>query len=229
MVNLWWIKAILWRKKMAILPSPLDTYLDAIIPALTQPFLDAPLMAIDLEMTGLNPIGDQVISIGMVPIINGWIPLEKAQHMMIAISGSVGHSATVHGIVDNQLDMALSIQDAMEWFLTQTKGHILVAHHAPLDIEFIQQQLIRCFGQSIPMVFIDTLAIEKKRCLMQHSVLKEGSLRLGASRERYRLPVYSAHNALIDALSCAELLLAQVAAIGDVKKLSVKDLINVLR
>jgi DNA polymerase-3 subunit epsilon len=52
---------------------------------------------------------------------------------------------------------------------------------------------------------------------------------LNASRERYRLPVYSAHNALIDALSCAELLLAQVAAMGDIKKLSVKDLINVFR
>ena len=105
----------------------------------------------------------------------------------------------------------------------------MVAHHAPLDIQFIQQQLIRCFGQSIPLVFIDTLAIEKKRCLMQQPVLKEGSLRLNASRTRYRLPVYSAHNALIDALSCAELLLAQVSAMGDIKKLSVKDLINVSR
>ncbi|WP_164839209.1 exonuclease domain-containing protein [Shewanella livingstonensis] len=214
---------------MVSLPSPLDAYLEAISTALTKPFLDAPLMAIDLEMTGLDPFHDQVISIGIVPITKGVIPLEKAQHVMIAISGSVGHSATVHGIVDNQLYMALSLQEAMTWFLAQTKGYILVAHHAPLDIEFIQQQLVRCFGQSIPLVFIDTLAIEKKRCLMQQSILKEGSLRLGASRERYRLPVYSAHNALIDALSCAELLLAQVAAMGDIKTLSVKDLINVFR
>jgi DNA polymerase-3 subunit epsilon len=228
-VNFWWVKTVLWRKKITTLPSPLNTYLEAITPALTTLFLDAPLMAIDLEMTGLDPIHDQVISIGLVPIINGVIPLEKAQHMMISISGSVGHSATVHGIVDNQLHMALTLAEAIDWFLSQTKGYILVAHHAPLDIQFIQQQLIRCFGQSIPLVFIDTLAIEKKRCLMQQSVLKEGSLRLNASRERYRLPVYSAHNALIDALSCAELLLAQVAAMGDIKKLSVKDLINIFR
>lgn len=229
MANLWWIKAVLWRQNMSTLPLPLSTYLEAILPALTKPFLDAPLMAIDLEMTGLDPIHDQVISIGLLPIIKGVIPLDKAQHMMISISGSVGQSATVHGIVDNQLHMALTLAEAIDWFLAQTKGYILVAHHAPLDIQFIQQQLIRCFGQSIPLVFIDTLAIEKKRCLMQQSVLKEGSLRLNASRERYRLPVYSAHNALIDALSCAELLLAQVAAMGDIKKLSVKDLINVYR
>ena len=227
MASLWWIKVVLWRRKLATMPSLLNSYLDAITPALTQNFLDSPLMAIDLEMTGLDPFHDQVISIGMVPIVKGVIPLEKAQHMMIAISGSVGHSATVHGIVDNQLHMALTLEEAIEWFLLQTKGYILVAHHAPLDIQFIQQQLIRCFGQSIPLVFIDTLAIEKKRCLMQQPVLKEGSLRLGASRERYHLPVYSAHNALVDALSCAELLLAQVAAMGNIKKLLVKDLINI--
>ncbi|MFT6124854.1 MAG: DNA polymerase-3 subunit epsilon, partial [Shewanella sp.] len=91
MVNFWWVKTVLWRKKMTTLPSPLNTYLEAITPALTTLFLDAPLMAIDLEMTGLDPIHDQVISIGLVPIINGVIPLEKAQHMMISISGSVGH------------------------------------------------------------------------------------------------------------------------------------------
>ncbi|MFT6133434.1 MAG: DNA polymerase-3 subunit epsilon, partial [Shewanella sp.] len=78
MVNFWWVKTVLWRKKMTTLPSPLNTYLEAITPALTTLFLDAPLMAIDLEMTGLDPIHDQVISIGLVPIINGVIPLEKA-------------------------------------------------------------------------------------------------------------------------------------------------------
>lgn len=227
MANLWWIKALLWRSKTKPLPLPLKNYLAAITPVLSQRFIDAPLMAIDMEMTGLDPLQDQVISIGIVPIVNGVIPLDKAQHLMIAISGSVGQSATVHGIVDNQLHKALSIEQAMQWFLAQTQGHILVAHHAPLDIQFIQQQLVRCFGQSIPLVFIDTLAIEKKRCLRQQDVLRQGSLRLGASRERYHLPVYSAHNALVDALSCGELLLAQVAAMGEIKQLSLRNLIDI--
>ncbi|WP_283104481.1 3'-5' exonuclease [Shewanella inventionis] len=224
---MWWIKALLWRSKTKSLPLTLKNYLAAITPVINQRFIDAPLMAIDLEMTGLDPLNDQVISIGIVPIVQGVIPLDKAQHVMIAISGSVGQSATVHGIVDNQLHKALSIEQAMQWFLAQTQGHILVAHHAPLDIQFIQQQLQRCFGQSIPLVFIDTLAIEKKRCLRQQDVLRQGTLRLGASRERYHLPVYSAHNALVDALSCGELLLAQVAAMGNINNLKLKDLIEI--
>jgi len=227
MVHLWWIKAILWRQKFITLPPKLNRYIDAMTPALSQLYRDAPLMAVDLEMTGLDADNDQVISIGLVPIVDGQIPLNRAQHIMIAIDGSVGVSATVHGIVDNQLHMAWSIEEALNWFLAQTQGHILVAHHAPLDIHFIQNKLQRCFGQSIPMVYIDTLAIERKRCLMHHQVLQEGSLRLGASRARYGLPVYAAHNALIDALSCAELLLAQVAAMGDVQRLSISEIIEI--
>ena len=37
------------------------------------------------------------------------------------------------------------------------------------------------------------------------------SLRLHPSRERYHLPPYQAHHALIDALATAELLQAQIA------------------
>jgi DNA polymerase-3 subunit epsilon len=38
-----------------------------------------------------------------------------------------------------------------------------------------------------------------------------GALRLWAARERRGLPVYRAHEALVDALACAELYLAQCA------------------
>jgi DNA polymerase-3 subunit epsilon len=37
------------------------------------------------------------------------------------------------------------------------------------------------------------------------------SIRLNASRERYGLPAYQGHHALVDALATAELLQAQIA------------------
>ncbi|MGL6010674.1 MAG: 3'-5' exonuclease, partial [Shewanella oncorhynchi] len=52
------------------------------------------------------------------------------------------------------------------------------------------------------------------------------SLRLGACRERYGLPIYTAHSALTDALACGELLLAQMAAMGGAAKLTVADLLQ---
>jgi len=68
--------------------------------------------------------------------------------------------------------------------------------------------------------------LERHRLLREHSVIKEGSLRLGACRERYGLPIYTAHSALTDALACGELLLAQMAAMGGAGQLTVADLLR---
>lgn len=113
----------------------------------------------------------------------------------------------------------------MAWFVSQTRGHILVAHHSPLDCRFLQQDILSIYHQVVVIPAIDTLLLEKHRLLREHSVLKEGSLRLGACRERYGLPIYGAHSALTDALACGELLLAQVASMGGAEELKVGELL----
>ncbi|UJF23317.1 exonuclease domain-containing protein [Shewanella sp. OMA3-2] len=232
MVNHLWLKSRFWLDAL-INPRGdnriLADYQQALTNQFNQTICDAKLMAIDLEMTGLDSEKDQIISIGIVPIIQGQLPLAKAQHLMISINGSVGISATVHGIVDHQLTDALPIDLAMNWLLKETQGHILVAHHAPMDMAFIQKNLHRVFGQKILLPFIDTLAIEKTRYLRQHGQLVEGCVRLGQSRARYHLPVYGGHNALIDAIACAELLLAQVSALGGLKTIKCHELIGLTK
>lgn len=229
-MNELWLKARLYYEMFGQ-KDILSDYHHACLSIIDKPISDAPLMAIDLEMTGLDPHHDQIISIGIVPIEPGTmplsIPLSKAQQIMINIDGSVGQSAAVHGIVDQHLSTALSLTAAMEWFIQQTKGHILVAHHAPMDIGFLQSHLLKVYGRSIKLPFIDTLGLEKQRLLRQHDVLKDGSLRLDACRQRYGLPTYSGHDALIDALACAELFVAQVNSIGDINKLSASEFITI--
>lgn len=44
---------------------------------------------------------------------------------------------------------------------------------------------------------------------------ERGSIRLWGARERWGLPVYKAHEALTDALACAELYLAQLTELGE--------------
>lgn len=201
-------------------------YYQSLLPLLAMPLSEAPLMAMDLEMTGLNPQQDQILSIGLVPIDRGEIPLARAEQKLVQIRGSVGQSATIHGILDNHLVQAVTIEEAMGWFINQTYGRVLVAHHAPLDCRFLQQDLLTIYHQALVLPAIDTLMVEKHRLLREHSVIKEGSLRLGACRERYGLPIYTAHSALTDALACGELLLAQMAAMGGAAKLTVADLLQ---
>ncbi len=229
-MNELWLKARLYYEMFGQ-SDLLSEYQQAYLSVINKPITSAPLMAIDLEMTGLDPQQDQIISIGIVPIEPSLmplsIPLAKAQQIMINIDGSVGQSAAVHGIVDHHLSSALTLTQAMEWFVEKTKGHILVAHHAPMDIGFLQSHLYKTNGRAIKLPFIDTLALEKQRLLRQHDVLKEGSLRLDACRQRYGLPTYSGHDALTDALACAELFVAQVNSIGDINTLSAAEFISI--
>ncbi|GIU05090.1 DNA polymerase III subunit epsilon [Shewanella sp. c952] len=201
-------------------------YYRALTVAISKPLVDIPLMAIDLEMTGLNAQFDQILSIGMVPIQNGMLQLKDADYRLVSIEGSVGDSAAIHGIVDGQLDAAISAKEAMHWFLQKTQGHVLIAHHAPLDLCFLKAELFRCFGEKMTFVSIDTMSLERGRILRQHEVIKEGSLRLDACRSRYGLPIYAAHNAAVDALSCGELLLAQMASIAGAEELTLSDLLR---
>lgn len=222
----WLINATLKWRTLKCNHSLFKDYYQSLIPLMRLPVTQAPLMAMDLEMTGLDPLKDQILSIGLVPIVNGVIPLDGAQQKLVQIRGSVGQSATIHGILDNHLAEAVTIEEAMAWFVAQTRGHVLVAHHSPLDCRFLQQDILSIYRQAIVLPAIDTLVLEKNRLLREHSVLKEGSLRLGACRERYGLPIYGAHSALTDALACAELLLAQVAAMGGGTDISVADLLS---
>ncbi|MCL2919795.1 3'-5' exonuclease [Shewanella litorisediminis] len=214
MVSRAFLRPRLWWRSRTIEDSLARALVDSQRALLSVTAEAAPMLALDLEMTGLDPGRDQILAIGVVPIDGGVIQLQDAESILVEIRGSVGQSAVIHGITDRELHNALPLAEAMNWLMQKMSGRILVAHHAPLDLAFIRANMNRSLGMSMPLLAIDTLAIERKRLLRVHEVIQEGSLRLGASRQRYGLPVYDAHNALTDALSCAELLLAQLAAIG---------------
>lgn len=61
------------------------------------------------------------------------------------------------------------------------------------------------------MPVVDTQYLAARRLQRAHQPVVEGGLRLSNLRRQYHLPRYQAHNALSDALACAELFLAQVA------------------
>ena len=59
------------------------------------------------------------------------------------------------------------------------------------------------------MPAVDTMLLEQVQLRRREQPIRTGDLRLQACRDRYNLPAYPAHNALMDALATAELLLAQ--------------------
>jgi DNA polymerase-3 subunit epsilon len=57
---------------------------------------------------------------------------------------------------------------------------------------------------------LDTLKIERRKIQQMQQHTQPDGLRLFNFREKYNLPRYKAHNAMQDAISTAELFLAQV-------------------
>ncbi|WP_298443501.1 exonuclease domain-containing protein [uncultured Ferrimonas sp.] len=193
---------------------------------LQQDYRQLPLLALDLELTGLTPQQDQIIAIGAVAIDGGTIDMASAIHVTVAIEGSVGDSAVVHGIRDHDLQQAVPLPQALAQLLPLLSGRLLVCHHAPLDLAFLQQAFRQVYGQSLPLLAVDTLAIERRRLVRQSQPVGSTQLQLAQCRHRYQLPAYSQHHALVDAIACAELLLAQASVIAGPQSLSAAALLR---
>lgn len=189
------------------------------LPNARLPVIEAPLLAIDLETTGLDPTRDEIVSIGWVPVEGGTIMLRDAAELQLRASGpderlpgrSVGQSATVHGIRDCDRDTGIDLDQALAMLIRALSGRIAVFHHAPLDTAFLDRAL-RAAGQGgWRQPTIDTLAWFRQRLRRRGEDTDAGRCTLEAARAHYGLPARSAHNALDDALSCAELALVLAA------------------
>jgi DNA polymerase-3 subunit epsilon len=164
----------------------------------------------DLEMSSLDASEGEILSIGWVVIKHGKIELASAEHYLLKAKKTVGQSATIHNLRDCELQQGENIMFVVERFLQLAAGKVLVFHHSPLDMDYLNRASMELFFSPMLLPVIDTLAIEKKRLLRKQEHITPGELRLAECRSRYNLPAYPAHNALMDALAAAELLLAQL-------------------
>lgn len=174
------------------------------------PIDQCPLLAIDLELTGLSSRKDRIVSIGWVPIHGLNVVLSGARHYLIETPVSVGQSAVFHGVHDRDLRNARPLAEVMTELLHDYAGYVFVAHNAQLDSAFLRRAMKRLFGQTARLVFLDTLNIEHQSLQRRGGVFREDGLRLDACLHRHKLPVGASHKALEDAYSCALLLLTQV-------------------
>ncbi|MBW8190493.1 3'-5' exonuclease [Neiella marina] len=201
-------------------------YLAALPSDFSRPISQQPMLAADLELTGLNPKHHQIVSAGFVVMDNLTVAAGKALQRLVKIDGGVGDSATIHHLTDADLASALPLTQVLEQLLEALTGRVLVCHHAPLDTAFLQQAFQQCFGMHIPLLVIDTQTIEKRIQERAAPMVPLHRLRLHHCRANYGLPVASGHQALTDAIACAELLMAQqahqtrVSTLGDVVQLA---------
>lgn len=184
------------------------------------PLCDVPLLALDIETTGLDPTRDGIVSVGVVPLTLQTVRASAARQWLLKPRAPLSDSAVaVHGITHQQIEMAPDLDDVLGQLLATMAGHVMVVHCREIERSFLNTALLRRLGETLAFPVIDTMALEarwqRRPVPLWRRVLGRVpppvSVRLAASRERYHLPRYRLHHALTDALATAELLQAQVA------------------
>ncbi len=184
------------------------------IPAI--PFSQVDFLVVDVETTGLDPRRDHVLELGWVPVTRGEVVLDGVRGIAVRppAGAAVGESAVLHGITDDDLAAALGLADVVPVLRAAVQGRVLVAHHAPIEIGFLDSAFGDGQADRTPLHVVDTMTLQRRLLVRGHGEPPPGALRLDAARRHFGLPRYAAHRAATDAIATAELLLAQVAELG---------------
>lgn len=183
------------------------------------PLEDAPLVALDVETTGLDPREHAIVSLGLVPLNLQRIRCAEARYWVVKPTSELSaESVTFHHITHSDIRHAPRLANILDELLEALAGKVVVAHYRKIERNFLDQALRQHLGEGLSFPIIDTMELEArlhpKRGISWWDRLRGRrplSIRLADSRLRYGLPLYSAHHALTDALACGELLQAQVA------------------
>ena len=199
------------------LPNFVQTYLTTTRPARNLPWREVRYCALDIETTGLNPQQDKLIAIGLVEIIDGRIELERRWYTLVQPprdTPTAAESIRVHGILQRDLTEAATITELLPELLDRIQGRVLVVHVASVDIQFLNRILQHHYHINLRGPALDTARVAV--ALHHEERLHRGydealpSLSLRTLSEKTNVPpMLPEHHALNDALTTAQLFLAQ--------------------
>lgn len=182
------------------------------------------LTSIDFETTGLNFDEDVVLSMGGISLISGAIDFSTSFHKLLNVDPKKikSNAAIINQITPEQLINGLNPHDAFMKLMDKLAGGLVLTHCKVIESTFLHKALRIPEKIPLPMIFLDTMAIEKN-LLKHHGNFKLEDVRLSRIRERRGFPAYEAHNALADSLATAEVFLAQLHDIFGKKPYVLKE------
>jgi len=172
------------------------------------PIIKARFLAVDLEMTGIDPVVHEIIEVAAVPFVGIEIGDEEAFYSEIQPGRTVpSESKAIHGLKGSQLSTAPKLDEVLPEFLKLFYNRILVVHGPDADLNFLMAKS-RIVGVEPPRrPVVDTARL--------------GSLLMGDNKSRPSLDELSAHfglsrpkakhNALTDAILTSRVFLKLVA------------------
>ena len=167
-------------------PSPLESGRGATPPPAGAPWDDplseAPLVFLDLEMTGLRPATDRVIEICAERVRGGVV--EEALTSLVRPDCGTSGNAHVHGIEPADLESAPLFADLLDAIERILDGAVVVAHSAAWDVAFLEAELARAGRPRMIEHYLDTLTLTRRAFALPSHRLSALCETLGIRRER---------------------------------------------
>lgn len=199
----------------------------SILPKFDQQLLsELPLMAIDLELTGLAVDTAKVTSIGWICGKGAQIELGSGYYQIIRASGDLAQSPVIHKLTAKDLTRGAHVREVLDEFVTLAQNHVLVFHNASLDMQIIKRVATLLDISQIEVMSIDTMALQHYMLTKADVALSHDALTLAKCRERMGLPAAPEHNALSDAVATLELLYATLYKLDKQQQLCINDLLH---
>ena len=153
--------------------------------------LDQPLVILDVETTGANPVYDRVTEVGLIEVECG---RRVAEWSTLVNPGTRIPPAiqSLTGITDDMVALAPSFAEIAQHLLGRLEGKLLVAHNARFDYGFLRNEFRRA-GLRYSSRVLCTVKLSRR--LFPH----ESRHNLDALMARHGLACESRHRALGDA------------------------------
>ncbi len=182
-------------------------YRRARLPAGRTSWRAAGYCAVDLELSGLDPSHDEIVSFGAIPIEDGRVQLSTAVSGLVHPQRSMSEaSIRVHGLRAADLADAPPLDIALDPLLAVIAGRIPVVHVAAIERSFLRPALRRQ-GLRLRRPMIDTSVLGR---VWLHERDGQGQPRMSLTdlAVQLGLPVHHPHDATGDAMTTAQAFIA---------------------
>jgi DNA polymerase-3 subunit epsilon len=186
---------------------------------LPQNLTETGFAVLDLEMTGLDPGRESIVSLGAVHMTGGRIECGDSFYSLVKPrTGLSPESVCVHEITPTEAAGGADAEAALDAFLGFCGDRILVGYCLDLDLAFLSAELTRLRRPRLANRTVDVAALYLAIRAGHGSALLEG-LPLGrvdlySIARALGVEVHGAHNALADAFIAAQVFQRFLSLLG---------------
>ena len=165
---------------------------------------DAQFTVIDVETTGLDLEADDIVSIGSVDIVHGWVDTSTSWYQLVRPRRIIHIEAIkTHGLTRELLASAPNIADVADALRERLRLSVPVAHAAWIERAFVDRALapMRC---RMPRGLVDTAVLAQAAGM---SSMAGYEPHLESIAKALGLPVFTPHHALGDTMTTAILMI----------------------